>query len=429
MIHTDTCPRIDMFTQTEIDLARDILEAVAALSPDTIGVSRPAWSAKETEVLDYLASRAEAEGLVVWSDALDNRLFCLPEDRHGALYTLIGSHVDTVPAGGNFDGLAGVVAGLICLVHKRREGGRFARPVRVIAMRGEESAWFGPCYTASKALTGGLTRQDLSARHKGDDRTLADHMADIGVDISLVRAGHRLTDLAEIGEYLELHIEQGPLLVENDRPAAVVTGIRGNLRLKTIVARGDAGHSGAVPRGYRRDPVMATAHLLADMDDLWEREVADGADLVMTSGMIGTDPAHHAMARVPDRVTFSFEMRSQSPDTLARIESAFHDRIEALEARTGVQFDLPAPIRNAPAALDDAVHRDLLAAMERAGQEPYAMPSGGGHDAAIFANAGVPTGMLFVRSRGGSHNPAESMATEDMMAGAAILLAHINAAA
>lgn len=426
MNHTDTYPKLDMFTEGEVELATDILSEVAAMSADTQGVSRPAWSARETEVLDYLAKRAKDEGLEVWSDALGNRLFSLPEDRHRAPYTLIGSHVDTVPVGGNFDGLAGVVAGLICLIHKRHAGSKFNRPVRVIAMRGEESAWFGPCYTASKGLTGNLTQEDLASTHKQDGRTLAEHMADIGVDIAPVQARQPLMDLAGIREYLELHIEQGPLLVKDDKAAAVITGIRGNLRLKEIVALGEAGHSGAVPREYRVDPVMATAHLLSDMDDLWAKEVAAGADLVMTTGMISTDQAHHAMARIPDRVTFSFEIRSQSLDTLARMETAFHDLISALEKRTGVRFDLPAPIRNAPASLDAGVQRGLLAAMAHAGQNGYSMPSGGGHDAAVFANAGVPSGMLFVRSRGGSHNPAEHMAPEDMMAGAAIFLAYLT---
>ena len=423
---TETIPELDMFAQEEIDLAAELLDSVAAMSPDTNGVSRPAWSPKETEVLDYLAARAEAEGLAVWSDPLDNRLFSLPEDRHAPGYTLIGSHVDSVPVGGNFDGLAGVIAGLICLIHQRRKGDRFSGPVRVIAMRGEESAWFGPCYTASRALTGGLDAEALGATHKGDARTLADHMADVGVDLAPVHAGRPLMDLSEIKEYLELHIEQGPLLLTDDRAAAVVTGIRGNIRLKKIVAHGEAGHSGAVPREYRRDPVMATAQLLSAMDALWAAEVSDGTDLVMTTGMIGTDPAHHAMARIPESVSFSFEARSQSPETLARIEQAFLGKAREIGERTGVDFEVPDPIRNAPAALDDDVQRRLLDAMERAGQARYAMPSGGGHDAAVFANAGVRAGMVFVRSRGGSHNPAESMTPEDMMAGASIFLAHVT---
>jgi len=417
---TETIPELDMFAQEEIDLAAELLDSVAAMSPDTNGVSRPAWSPKETEVLDYLAARAEAEGLAVWSDPLDNRLFSLPEDRHAPGYTLIGSHVDSVPVGGNFDGLAGVIAGLICLIHQRRKGARFSGPVRVIAMRGEESAWFGPCYTASRALTGGLDAEALGATHKGDARTLADHMADVGVDLAPVHAGRPLMDLSEIKEYLELHIEQGPLLLTDDRAAAVVTGIRGNIRLKEIVAHGEAGHSGAVPREYRRDPVMATAQLLSAMDALWAAEVSDGTDLVMTTGMIGTDPAHHAMARIPESVSFSFEARSQQATTLRAIEALVHSECEIVARERGVRFVFDEPVHTSEAFLDKNVLAALLAACEAQELPAETVPSGAGHDAAVFSQAGVPSGMLFVRNQNGSHNPHEAMEIDDMLCGARV---------
>ncbi|WP_375173664.1 hydantoinase/carbamoylase family amidase [Pseudooceanicola sp.] len=411
---------------TDAALAERLFSEIARRSADTLGVSRPAWSAKETEILDFLTEEARAEGLVVTADALDNRIFCLPEDAEATPYTLIGSHVDSVPVGGNYDGLAGVIAGLCCLIHQRRAGRRFARPVRVIAMRGEESAWFGPCYMASKALTGTMTDEELEATHKGDGRSLADHMRDLGIDIAPIEDGTELLPLSEIGEYLELHIEQGPLLVRERKPAAVVTGIRGNLRLKEVRAIGEPGHSGAVPREFRHDPVMATAQLLTRLDSLWAEEVKKGTDLVMTSGVMSTDPKHHAMARIPDQLTFSFEIRSQDPDTLERFEAILHDEISRISALTGVRFELPRPIRNAPAQLDRVVQSGLLASMEAIGQARYSMPSGGGHDAAIFANSGVPAGMVFVRSQGGSHNPDESMAVDDLMAATSILLNYVT---
>src|SRR5690606_15611818 len=125
----------------------------------------------------------------------------------------VGSHVDSVPFGGNFDGLAGVVAGLVCLLRAHRRGERFAKPVHVLAMRGEESAWFGPCYIGSKVLTGALLDADLNARHKGDGRTLEAHMADTGLPVDRIRTHVPLDDLSRIEAYLELHIEQGPLLI------------------------------------------------------------------------------------------------------------------------------------------------------------------------------------------------------------------------
>lgn len=419
--------RTGAFDAEEAALATRVLDDVAAGSADRIGVSRPGWSPTESRALDHIEAVARSEGLATWRDDAASLIMSLPEDVEASPYVLIGSHVDTVPAGGNFDGLAGVVAGLVCLVHARRRRQRFDRPVRVIAMRGEESAWFGPCYTASKALTGTLTADDLAARHRGDGRPLAEHMAALGLDPAALAEGRPLMDLGAVAEYLELHIEQGPLLAARGLAAAVVTGIRGNLRFKDVTCMGEAGHSGAVPRAFRHDPVMATAKLLARMDDIWSEAVDRGTDLVMTTGMIGTDPAHHAMARIADQVTFSFEIRSQSSDTLALVETEFNDQIARIEVARGVRFDRNAPIRNAPAMLDAAVGARLEEAMARAGQQVFTMASGGGHDAAIFANAGIPAGMVFVRSHGGSHNPDEAMETADLLAGAGILLAHIKA--
>ena len=172
--------------------AAALFDAVAGMSPDTEGVSRPAFSDLETRVLEFLQGYAENAGLVTSYDAGQNLLISLPEDAAAERFVLIGSHVDSVPMGGNFDGLAGVVAGLLCLIRARAEGRRFARPVKVIAMRGEESAWFGPCYNASKCLMGVMEAAELSALHKGDGRSLGDHMQDVGVDIARDSVGEPL---------------------------------------------------------------------------------------------------------------------------------------------------------------------------------------------------------------------------------------------
>ena len=126
-------------------LAAHVFTEIRALSPDSAGVSRPAFSGIETKVLDWLAEFARAEGLCVEEDAGRNLLFCLPEHAGAARWVLIGSHVDSVPMGGNYDGLAGVVAGLMVLIRAARGGRGLARPVKCLAMRGEESAWFGAC--------------------------------------------------------------------------------------------------------------------------------------------------------------------------------------------------------------------------------------------------------------------------------------------
>ncbi|WP_404935244.1 Zn-dependent hydrolase [Nitratireductor sp. L15S-10] len=406
-------------------LAARLFDDVARLSPDVEGVSRPAFSEIETQTLKYLEDVAKAEGLAVWYDAGCNALFSLPEDRDAERVVVVGSHVDSVPFGGNFDGLAGVVAGLICLIRARREGRRFAKPVHVLAMRGEESAWFGPCYIGSKVLTGTLSKRELEETHKGDGRTLEEHMADIGLPVEDIRAQKPLMDVSRMEAYLELHIEQGPLLIGKNIPAAAVSGIRGNIRYRSITCHGEAGHSGAVPKAYRRDPVLAMADLLVRLDESWTTILNKGDDLVLTSGIVATDPEKHAMSRIPDRVSFSLDIRSQKPETLDDMRALLQSEIKEIERDRRVRFELGEELRVEPALCDRRLVAGLEEAMRQVGQEPFVMPSGGGHDAAVFAGAGVPAAMVFVRNRNGSHNPQEAMEIDDFLAGVDILSAFL----
>ena len=400
----------------DLETARFLFDGVAALSPDVEGVSRPAFSGIESKTLRFLEDFARSQGLEVWYDAGLNARFCLPADRDAARYTVVGSHVDSVPQGGNYDGLAGVAAALVCLTRAKRRGASFARSVQALAMRGEESAWFGPCYIGSKVLTGTLTKSELGATHKGDGRTLADHMGGVGLPMDNVRRNIPLGDLAAMEAYLELHIEQGPLLIGKDIPAAIVSGIRGNFRHRAVRCIGEAGHSGAVPRAYRRDPVLALADLLVRLDESWSTILNMGDDLVLTSGMVGTDPASHAMSRIPDQITFSLDIRSQSAATLDAMRALLRAEMGQVERDRKVRFELDEELCVEPAVCEPALVERLKAAMARLGQEPFVMPSGGGHDAAVFAAAGVPSAMVFVRNRNGSHNPHEAMELDDFLA-------------
>lgn len=400
----------------EVALFGELFQAVAAISPDVEGVSRPAFSAIESKTLDLLADFARDHGLAVWFDEGRNARFSLPEDREASRYVVVGSHVDSVPFGGNFDGLAGVLAGLACLVRARARGQRFARPVHVLAMRAEESACFGPCYVGSKILTGTLDESELQASHKGDGRAMAEHMADIGLPVERIARKEPLADLSAMVAYVEVHIEQGPLLIGKNLPAAVVSGIRGNFRHREVRCIGETGHSGAVPRAYRRDPVLAMADLLVRLDESWQTILNKGADLVLTSGIVGTDPQKHAMTRIPDSIGFSLDIRSQSPETLDQMNTLLAAEMRQVERDRKVRFVRDKQMRVEPALCDPKLVDALIAAMGRTGLEPFVMPSGGGHDAAVFAAAGVPSAMVFVRNRNGSHNPDEAMDLPDFMA-------------
>lgn len=403
------------------EVLAQIFDDVAAMSQDVEGVTRPAFSATETAVLEYLTDLAQEAGLIVETDAGQNRIFCLPQDQKAERWVLVGSHVDSVPRGGNFDGLAGVAAGLYCLLRARQENRSFCQPVKVIAMRAEESAWFGPCYIASKALTGTLKPAELDAAHKGDGRSMGEHMRDIGIDEQRVRSQEPLCDLSRIAAYIELHIEQGPLLIEKGLPAAIVSGIRGNLRHKRVQCLGEAGHSGAVPRAYRHDAVLAMTDLLSRLDESWQTILQKGEDLVLTAGMVSTDPSSHALSRIPDKVSFSLDIRSQSAAVLDQMRELVGEEMRTVGRERGVAFEPGVEDATQPALMDEIIVEGLSASMAHVGLEPFVMPSGGGHDAAVFANAGIPAGMVFVRNANGSHNPREDMDLDDLIIAASVI--------
>lgn len=413
----------------EREIAAWLFAEIAARTPDVQGVSRPAFSKIETETLDYLAAFAEEYGLATRYDGGRNLVISLPEDADALKAVVVGSHVDSVPYGGNYDGLAGVLAGLVCLLRARRTGHRFNQPVHVWAMRGEESAWFGPCYIGSKALVGALTTTELNATHKDDGATLERHMSNIGIDMGRVSQGKPLIDVSNMLAYIELHIEQGPLLIGRKMPAAIVSGIRGNVRHRKVLCLGEAGHSGAVPKAFRKDPVFAVADLLVRLDESWTTILNKGDDLVLTCGMLGTDPARHAMSRIPDSVFFSMDMRSKSEQTLREIRALVQSEVRQVERERGVRFVFDEPAYTEPAVCDPALVNDLSQAMARAGQTPFVMASGGGHDAAVFQKAGVPSAMVFVRNANGSHNPDEAMEIDDFLAGADIIYTYLAEAA
>lgn len=403
-------------------LAQRIFDDVAAFSPDVRGVSRPAYSAVETRTLDYLEEIARTHQLRSWRDVGANLVIAAPDDTAPeAPAGYFGSHVDSVPEGGNFDGLAGVVAALLTLISLKREGWTPRIPLRVLALRGEESAWFGQAYMGSQALLGQLGPQALASRRRDGKGTLADAMRGIGLPVGRIEAGEPLMDAATVRFFVELHIEQGPVLIDRHWPVAAVTGIRGNFRHRDVQCIGEAGHSGAVPRWLRRDAVFATAELIMRMDDHWTTIQQHGGDLVLTVGMLQTDPAHHALSRIPGEAHFSFEARSQHPATLQAIEGLLHSECEIIERDRKVRFVFDDIVRAPSADLDERITAAILSACETEGLPAEQIPSGAGHDAAIFAQAGIPTGMIFVRNQNGSHNPDEAMDLPDLMAGVGVM--------
>ncbi|MDJ1160098.1 hydantoinase/carbamoylase family amidase [Chelatococcus sp. SYSU_G07232] len=395
---------------------------------DGVGITRQAFAEGEAAAMAAVARLAEAEGLAVARDAGDNLVLSLPDEAPGP-YMLVGSHLDSVPRGGNYDGAAGVLAGLICLARMRSEGVTPPCPVRVIGLRGEESPWFGKPYIGSSALLGALRAADLGLKERGGARTLGEALASVGIDVEGVREGRPLIDKRNIAGFLELHIEQGPVMVARGWPTAVVTGIRGNIRYQRLVCHGRAGHSGAVPRWLRSDPVFALAELVSRLDEHWRVLLERGLDLVVTVGVVGTDPAEHATTRIPGEVAFSFEIRSQSHETLEAFDVLLRTECANIARERGVTFVFDTRQDAAPARMDERLVGRLLAASRRLGLPAETIASGAGHDAAVFANAGIPAAMVFVRNENGSHNPDEAMEIDDFLAGVDLLYETLTAGA
>lgn len=402
-------------------LATRLFDALRQATTDGVGVTRESYGAGEQRAMELVKGVAEEHGLPTAWDEAANLVVTLDGREADRPFVAVGSHLDSVPQGGNYDGAAGVVAGLLSLARMRQEGVVPSRTVKLIALRGEESAWFGKSYIGSSALFGQLAAEDLASTHRDGGRSLAECMRGMGADIDRIARGERLLDPAAVAVYLELHIEQGPVMVARGLPTAVVTGIRGNIRHKSVCCVGEAGHSGAVPRWLRRDAVFAAAELITHLDEHWRVLQERGLDLVVTTGMIATNPADHAISRIPGEVGFSFEERSQSIDTLEAFYQLMRTECRSIGAARKVEFRFDRRIDSAPARMSEAWVERLKALSQRLGLPTETLPSGAGHDAAVFANAGVPAAMIFVRNEHGSHNPAEAMALDDFLKGADLL--------
>jgi N-carbamoyl-L-amino-acid hydrolase len=201
----------------------------------------------------------------------------------------------------------------------------------------------------------------------------------------------------------------------------VVTGIYGNVRHMNVVCKGQAAHAGATPRFLRRDAVIALADLVMRMDAHWARWLDEGNQLTLTYGIVTTDHKEHAVSRVPGEVRFSVELRADRWERLNAFQEVLREEAQAVSRAREVAFHFDMPIINKPASMDRLWIDRLERLCARSGVPHMRLPSGAGHDAAVFAQAGVPTAMLFIRNANGSHNPLEDMRMDDLLLASRIL--------
>ncbi len=406
----------------DIDLAARLFAGLREKTFDGVGVTRDAYGPGEQAAHDLVRATAEGLRLHIETDAAGNLYMTLPGRDRGAKRVVLGSHLDSVPQGGDYDGAAGVLAGLATVAGMQTAGFTPGRDITVIAIRAEEAgAWFPASYPGSNAALGRLPPATLGIRRLDTGRTLEEHMRAQGFDADAVRAGRGKLGPDNTAAYLELHIEQGPVLDAEEIPLGIVTGIPGSRRLREARVLGEYNHSGATPRRYRADAAIALAELAHRLDDHWAALETRGHQLVCTFCVLATTEAA-GFTKIPGEARFQLDIRSVQPASIDAMFAELHRLVPEIEARRGVRFELNEKSHNSePSLMDAGVQAGLARAAEALGIPYRVMPSGGGHDAAAFAQAGIPAGMLFVRNQNGSHNPHEAMRMEDFAAGCAVV--------
>lgn len=402
------------------DLATALFDQLRRDGLDEPGVSRDPYGAGEQRAHATVEEAARHLGLHIERDAAANLYMTQPGADPAAPCVIVGSHLDSVPHGGNFDGAAGVVAGLVAVAALQRAGITLDRNLTVMGIRAEESIWFQVSYIGSRGALGTLPDGALDVRRIDTGRTLAEHIAECGGDPDALRDGSRFLDPARIAAYLELHIEQAPSLVEAGRPVAICTGIPGNFRYPDARIEGSNDHVG-LPRRFRRDAALAGAELAMALDRLWEEYEAKGVPMACTIGRFHTDAAQHGLTIVPGEFHFSLDVRAYDEAVLAALAQQLDAIIAGVEQRRGVRFHRGTKARAAVGPVDPAIKSLLERCAVDLNISYLELGSPASHDAAAFAAVGVPMGMIFVRNENGSHNPREAMAIDDFMTGATLL--------
>ena len=408
------------------EIARTLFAALAERTADAPGVTRVSYGPGERIAFALMAEAATAWNAEIAFDVAGNQFITLAGlNRERTIY--IGSHLDSVPHGGNYDGAAGVILGLALQAALAREGRRPPFDLTTLCLRAEESCWFSHSYIGSKTALGVLEPGILDSVRRADSgRSLADHMQEESFNPEAVRRGESRIERTRTLAYIEPHIEQGPVLMAKDLPLALVTGIRGSFRYRDARCIGQYSHSGATPRELRSDAVHATADLIVAMNETWEALERDGQDVVITFGIVGTDPAQHSFSKVAGETHICVDVRSQSVSTLDDVRRRLAETTGRIAAKRRVRFDLGAESGSRPALMSRDLLGLLVRACARAGVAAHTMTSGAGHDAATFALAGIPSSMLFIRNANGSHNPDETMAMPDFDRALAVLMAAMD---
>ncbi len=391
----------------------DNLNALGQIGNTHDGMQRVAFSAFDVAGRDYVMDLMRRAGMSVRIDAAGN-IIGRTEGSGPALPAIaMGSHTDTVPAGGQYDGALGVIAA-IEVVQALTDAGQTPRhPVEVMVFTNEEGTSFHRWLLGSRAVAGLWEAEDFAAV-ADDGTTLALSLPDIGGNISRIAEARRRPD--ELACYLELHIEQGPTMHRGGYPIGIVTGITGRSVYQIDIV-GEANHAGTTPMALRKDAMSAAAQIALKV-----RSIAGEMEICRV-GTVGSMDVHpNAGNVIPGRVLMGIEFRDERMESLAAAEVELRRTAEEMAHAEQVAISVTAQ-RNTPSVPISGNMQQLVAdAAGGAGLTHINLPSGAGHDAQAIASI-TPSAMIFVPSVGGiSHAPAEYTTPQDCANGAQVLL-------
>lgn len=389
------------------------INQLGAISETGEHLARIFLSPEHRIAADLLMSWMKEAGMAAHLDAIGNVCGRYEGDRPGLPCLMLGSHYDTVRDAGKWDGPLGVITAIACVADLNRRGVRLPFAIEVVGFADEEGVRFASTLLGSRAVAGTFDESVLNARD-ANGLTMREAMVQFGLDPEHIGAAARAR--RELHAYVELHIEQGPVLEQQNLPVGVVTAISGATRLAANLS-GMAGHAGTVPMALRRDALAGAAECIVAVEEFCK---TDGAGLVGTVGAITALPG--ATNVIPGRVSFTLDIRAPTDAHRKLAVAEIVRRIEAIAKRRelSLQIDVTHENRTVPCA--PWLKTQVAEAVAAEAYPVFELPSGAGHDGMAMIDI-ADVAMLFVRCRGGiSHNPAEHVEPADVDAGARVLL-------
>lgn len=382
--------------------------------PGSGGYRRYAWTGADADCRAWFRAQAEARGLTLETDRNGNQWAWLGDPLAGDA-VVTGSHLDSVPDGGAFDGPLGVVSSFAALDELHRRGVEFTKPLAVANFGDEEGARFGLACVGSRLAAGQLTVEAAHRLRDADGVTLPQAMAAAGHDPDAI--GPDPERLARIGAFVELHVEQGRALDLSGDPVGIASAIWPHGRWR-FDFRGEANHAGTTRLADRRDPMLTYAETV-----IAARREAELAGALATFGKVAVEP--NGVNAIPSLVRGWLDSRAADQDTLDTVVAAVERAAREHAERAGIDLDVVresfTPVVEFRHALRDELSTLLKGSAHGTGRPVPVLGTGAGHDAGILS-ASVPTAMLFVRNPTGiSHSPAEHAAEDDCVAGVTAL--------